>query len=117
MTRITGNLPQDSSRNVIHDMPPALVALEETYDATISSSTEITLNAATRMIEVTANAKPVFMKWGTSDASSTDWDHMIAQDTTRRFAVPVETASTGALFTAVNFIEQAATATLGVSEF
>jgi hypothetical protein len=99
------------------ELRPAKKAIEETYDATISTSTEITLNTATTVIEVTANAKPIFMKWGTTDASSTDWDHCIAQDSTRRFAVPVENASTGALYTAVNFIEQAATATLAVSEF
>lgn len=114
---INGNLPQDASRNPMQNYVPAIVALEETYDATISGSTEITLNASTKMIEVTAIDKPIFMKWGTSDASSTDWDHLIPANTTRQFAVPVETAATGALFTAVNFIEEAATAKLAVSEF
>ena len=33
---------------------PAVPVLEETYDATISSSTEITLNAGTTLIEVAA---------------------------------------------------------------
>lgn len=114
---INGNLPQDASRNPLQNYVPAIVALEETYDATVSASTEITLNVATKMIEVTAIDKAIFMKWGTSDASSTDWDHVIPQNTTRQFVVPVETAATGALFTAVNFIEQAASAALAVSEF
>ena len=108
-------LPRDDNREPIQGLYGG-VALEETYDATISGSTEITLNASTTFIQVTANAKPVFMKWGTSDCSSTDFDHCIAADTTRQFKVPLDT-STNALYTAVNFIEQAATATLAVVEF
>lgn len=107
----------DANRNPVQAIPPAKIALEETYDATISGSTEITLNAATTLIEVTAIDKAICMKWGTTDASTSDWDHIIPQNTTRRFAVPVETAATGALYTAVNFIEQSATAILAVSEF
>jgi hypothetical protein len=114
---INGNIPRDGSNEPVQDLVPAIVAIEETYDATISSSTEITLNVATKMIEVTAIDKAICMKWGTGDASTSDFDHVIPQNTTRRFAVPVETAATGALFTAVNFIEQAATAILAVSEF
>jgi len=114
---LNGNVPKDSSYVPIPEMLPVVIALEETYDATISASTEITLNASTKMIEVTAIDKAIFMKWGTSDASTTDWDHCIAPNSTRRFAVPVETASTGVLYTAVNFIEESATAKLAVSEF
>ena len=89
---------------------PPEVALDETYDATISATTEITLNASTEYIEVVAIDKAIFMKWGTTDASSTDWDHVIPANSFRGFYVP-----TG--ITAVNFIEQAATAILAVSEF
>lgn len=86
------------------------VALEETYDASISASTEITLNTSTTSIEVTVIDKAVFMKWGTSDVSSTDFDACIPQNTTRVFDVPAD-------ITAVNFIEEAATAKLAVVEF
>jgi len=102
---------------IIQAVPPAVPALEETYDATVSASTEITLNTATTYIEVAAIDKAIFMKWGTSDASSTDWDHVIPANTVRGFYVPVETAATGALYTAVNFIEEAASAHLAVSEY
>ena len=103
-------LPRDDNRVPIQGMGFESAALAVTYDATISASTEITLNAATKFIQVTANAKPVFMKWGTADASSTVWDYLIPADSTQAFAVPAGT-------TAVNFIEQAATATLGVAEY
>lgn len=89
---------------------PGVVALNETYDATISSSTEIALNADTAFIEVTAIDKAILLKWGTGDAITTDFDHAIPLDTTRVFQVPAD-------ITDVNFIEQAATAILAMTEF
>lgn len=86
------------------------VALEETYDATISSSTEIALNASTKVIEVAAIDKTILLKWGTGDASTTDFDAVIPLNTVREFNVPDGQ-------TAVNFIEQAATAILAVTEY
>lgn len=85
------------------------VALEETYDATISSSTAITLNAATKNISVSAVDKGIFLKWGAT-AASTDYDEFIPANTERKFAVPNGQTS-------VQFIEQAATAILSVTEF
>jgi len=82
--------------------------LEETYDATISASTAITLNTGTTYIEVTALLKGVFMKWG-GTASSSDFDEFIAPESTRVYEVPNNT-------TTVEFIEEAATAHLVVIE-
>ncbi len=82
----------------------------------MSSTSEITFNASSTEIEVTAFTKGIFLKWGTSDASTTDWDHAIPQDSTRLFKIPID-SSTGALYTAANFIEQAASAALAVAEF
>lgn len=86
-----------------------LTTLATTYDATISSSTEITLNASTTLIEVSAIDKTILMKWGTADVTTSNFDEVISLNTTRVFAVPSGT-------TAVNFIEQAATAILAVVE-
>jgi hypothetical protein len=94
---------------------PAVVALEETYDATISGSTELSLNASTNLIEVCAIDKAIMMKWGTSDASTSDFDEVIPANTVRQFSVPIDSA-TGVKYTAVNFIEQSATAILAVVE-
>lgn len=82
--------------------------LEETYDATISSSTSITLNTAATYLEVSAIDKGVFMKWGAA-ASSSDFDEFISPNTTRVYVVP-----TGQ--TTVQFIEESATAKLVVIE-
>ncbi len=95
---------------------PAVPALEETYDATISSSTELTLNAATTLIEVSAIDKTILLKWGTGDAITSDFDEVINLNTTRQFFIPVQDTGNNLLYTAVNFIEQAATAILAVVE-
>ena len=88
---------------------PAVVPLAVTYDATISASTEITLNASTTLIEVSAIDKTILLNWGTTDASTTVFDEVINLNTTRQFLIPTDT-STGKLFTAVNVIEESATA-------
>lgn len=87
---------------------PKAPTLEETYDATISSSTSITLNSGTTYIEVTALLKGIFMKWGTA-ATSSDFDEFIAPESTRTYIVPIGTAT-------VEFIEEAASAHLVVIE-
>lgn len=102
--------PRDSNHTILTTIPPAKVVLEETYDATISATTEITLNAATKLIEVAAIDKAILLKWGADDASTSDFDAVIPQNTVRLFKVPPS-------ITAVNFIEQAATAILAVTEY
>lgn len=110
------SLPKDGNNVSAQSFSPAKIAVAVTYDATISSSTQITFNAATTMIEVTAIDKTVLMKWGTTSASTTVWDNAIPLNTTRQFFIPVDT-TTGALFTAATFIEESATGKLAVSEF
>ncbi len=100
-------LPVDANNKVIQITPP-VVAIEETYDATISASTSITLNTSTTYIEVSAIDKGIFMKWG-GTASSSDFDEFISANTSRAYIVP-----TGQ--TSVQFIEESATAKLVVIE-
>ncbi len=83
--------------------------LAVTYDATVSSTTAVTLNATTTGIEVTAVDKSIFLKWDAS-ASSSAFDAIIAPNTTKVFSVPRGTVT-------ANFIEQAATAILVCVEF
>lgn len=91
-------------------LPALSAALAQTYDATISSSTEITLNASTQYIVVTAIDKPIFMKWGTDNVTNANFDYCMPQDTMQIFKVPDGV-------TAVNFLQQAATAILAVVEY
>ncbi len=80
-----------------------------TYDATISSSTAVTLNAATTGIEVTAIDKTILLKWNAS-ASTTVFDGVIAPNSTKVFNVPSGTVT-------ANFIEETTTAKLVCIEF
>jgi len=102
------DLPPSGVENPVQ-VTPAVEALAVTYDATISVSTEITLNAGTKLIEVCAIDKAILLNWGTADASTTVFDEVIPANTVRTFYIP-------AGVTAVNFIEQAATAILVLVE-
>ena len=93
------------NQNFINVKAPTLVA---TYDATISSSTAITLNTKTSYIEVSAIDKGIFLKWGAT-ASSSSFDEFIPKDTSKIFIVPAGTLT-------VEFIESSATAILVVIE-
>lgn len=109
----TQPLPRDSQRSSIQ-LTPAITALARTVDGSISSSTEITLNAATTLIRVYATAQDVYMKWGTTDVTASNFDEVIPAGQICDFAVPVD--SSGNLYTAVNFIERSATAAIVVIE-
>ena len=85
------------------------MAVAVTYDTTISASTEVTLNAATSRIDVCAITQAILMRWGTGDASTSAFDEVIPAGTVRTFKRPPAT-------TAVNFIEQAASAILVLIE-
>lgn len=88
---------------------PKNVALAVTYDATISASTALTLNAATKLIEITAIDKAIFYKWGAT-ASSSAFDGIVPANTSKLVPVPLGQTS-------IQFIEQVATAILAVVEF
>lgn len=114
---MTSRVPFPISGNnvTIQNSTPAVVAIDETYDATVSGSTEITLNAATTLIEVGAIDKAILLKWGADDASTSDFDEVIPANTVSQFYIPID-SSTKASFAAVNFIEEAASAHLVVIE-
>lgn len=119
MTLIAGKqtidkkLPRDSDDVPMMLVPP-VVALAEVYDTTISASTTVTFNAATTILEVSAITNGIFMKWG-GVASSSSFDEFIQAGSTRNYVIP-NNASTGALYTTAQFIEQSAGAALVVIE-
>lgn len=85
---------------------PKAPTLARTYDATITTSTAITLASGTSVIIVSAIDKGIFMKWGAT-ASSTAFDEFINANTTQQFVVQAST---------VQFIQESATAKLVVVE-
>jgi len=83
--------------------------LAKTYDATISSSTAVTLNTSSTGIEVTAIDKAILLKWDAT-ASTSAFDGIIPANSTKVFQIPRGTVT-------ANFIEEAATAKLVCIEF
>lgn len=108
-------LPVDPGGNRIQ-LAPAKIALAVTVDTSISSSTEITLNTATRFIRVYAKTQDVYLKWGTADATTSSFDEVIPANQIVDLVVPIENATTKALYTAINLIEAAASASVIVIE-
>jgi len=88
---------------------PDVVALERTVDATLSASSEITLNTATTYIRVYAITKDVYLKWGTADCTAANFDEVIPAGQVFDFLVPNGQ-------TAINLIEREASATVIVIE-
>lgn len=97
--------PKDQLRR----LAPPVAALARTVDPTISSSTEIELNAKTSFIRVYAIAQDIYMKYGTADVTASNFDEVIPAGQICDFYLPAGT-------TAVNFIERVAGATLIVIE-
>jgi hypothetical protein len=75
--------------------------LATTYNSSISSNVEITLNTGCTYIEVTAIGAGVFLKYG-STASSTTFDEFVGVGLTRTYVIPTGT-------TKVDFVQESAT--------
>lgn len=88
---------------------PDVTALARTVDATISSTTEITLQPATTYLRVYAIAKDVYLKWGTADVTASNFDEVIPAGQIVDLIVPEKQ-------TAINVIEREAGATVIVIE-
>jgi hypothetical protein len=90
-------------------LTPNVVSKAVTKDASISASTEITLQKATTFISVKAIAKDVYLKWGTDDVTDSNMDEIVVAGEVRHFLVP-------AGVTAINVIEAEASATCIIIE-
>lgn len=88
---------------------PDVVTLARTVNATISATTEITLNVATTYLRVYAIAKDVYLKWGTADVTASNFDEVIPAGQVLDFLVPDG-------ITAINVIEREAGGTILVIE-
>ena len=101
-------LSRDTHDNALQ-LTPAKVALAQTRDTDISSSSEITLDTDTRIIEVTAVGGNVYLKYGTDDVTNANFDEFIQKGQTRHYVPPADT-------TAINLIDDGDSATVIVIE-
>lgn len=83
----TTGLPRDTNYNALQLTPPK-IALAVTRDTTISTSTEITLNADTSIIEVSAIDGNVYLKYGTTAVTNANFDEFIQAGQTRHYVIP-----------------------------
>lgn len=104
MSQITSTLPRDGNAIPIQNGNLVGTVIATTYDATISSATDITLNAATTSFEVLAITKSILLRFAAT-VSTSAFDAVIDADTSRIFyrdpAVTtisvIEAAATGAV--------------------
>jgi hypothetical protein len=79
-------LPTDSNR--VHvPLVPRKSALAVTVDATISSATDVTLNAGTSFIEVNAVNGGIYMRYAAT-ASAANFDEYIQAGAVRHYYIP-----------------------------
>lgn len=101
-------IPEDNNSHPVQ-LTPSTIALARTVDATISSSTQIDLNAATTFIRVYAITQDVYLKWGTTAVTSSNFDEVIPANQICDFYVPKG-------FTSLTLIERTTTAGVIVIE-
>lgn len=89
-------------------LPPAIPPRQVTYDATISAATSLTLQVGTTLLEVSAIAQGIFMRYQAA-VSTTLFDEFIQAGMTRHYVVPPGV-------TVVSFLEETASARLVVVE-
>lgn len=84
MSQIASTLPIDANQKAIAGGNLVGAVLAKTYDATISSASDITLQAGTTSFEVLAIDKAVFVRFAAS-ASSTNFDAVVGANQTKVF--------------------------------
>ena len=102
MSQIKSTLPIDGNQKPIQNANLVGDVIAKTYDATISSATDVTLNAATTSFEILAITKSILVRFA-STVSTTNFDAVVDADTSRVFyrdpsvtvISVIETAATG----------------------
>jgi len=102
------SMPVDDNRAPMQ-LTPAKTALAQDNTAAATSQ-EITLNTSTQLLEVNAVDDHIYMKWGTDNATSSNFDGFIQAGGVRHYPVPTDT-------TAVNFIDNGNTGTVVTVEY
>lgn len=90
-------LPKDTGNETKQNMPAPFTAKVTTSAAPPAASSVVTFGANTTEIEVTALNASLAIKWGSASVIATagataNFDHIVPVNTTRRFAIPQQTA-------------------------
>lgn len=103
------SLPRDGNGQVIQ-LAPSGVALQQTVNSTLSSAQTITFNASSVFLRCYATSQDVYLKWGTTAVTSSNFDDIIPAGQIVDFFIPLQ--STGVRYTACTLIERSASASI-----
>lgn len=106
--RISSLLPVDGANKAIENGNLVGTVLVATYDATISSATDITLNASTTSFEILAITQPVLVRFA-STVSTSAFDAVVAANESKIFF-------RDSSVTVISVIQAAATGSVAVIE-
>lgn len=84
MSQIASTLPIDGNQKPIQDGNLVGTVLAKTYDATLSSASDISLNASTTSFEVLAIDKAVMVRFAAT-ASTSNFDAVVAANCSKVF--------------------------------
>lgn len=104
----------DSYGNEVSFLTSRTIALARTVNATLSSAQTITLNTSTTVIRVYAIAQDVYLKWGATAVTASNFDEVVPAGQICDFFVPFSSGTV--LYTSLSLIERQASATVIVIE-
>lgn len=84
MNQINASLPVDAGRRPIDYGNLVGTVIAVTYDATISSATDVTLNAATTSFEILAITQPILVRFAAT-VSTSAFDAVVAANQSKVF--------------------------------
>ena len=99
-------VPIGDNQHPIQDAPPAVRALVSRLSENATTSSVISVTHDTTALEVSAVAFPILFRWVTTgdtqaSVTATNFDHVIATNTVRRFVIPIEAINSGAGYSSV----------------
>jgi hypothetical protein len=95
----------DPDNYILRILPIGKVAIGRTVSGSISASTSISISAAAKMIRVYAIDKDVYLKWGSTAVTSSNFDEVIPANQICDFYIPES-------INVCTVIERSATATI-----
>ncbi len=110
----TAAMPKDGDR-IAAQLTPQAIATARTVDATVDSSTQIDFNAASTFLRVYATIQDVYLKWGTTAVTSSNFDEVVPAGQIVDFFIPT-VAATGVLYPSCTVIARTAGAAVVVIE-
>ncbi len=99
------------ANNATIALSPSVVALSQGVNASISSSSTLAITDGATILRIYAVDKDIFLKWGSTAVTSSNFDEVIPANQICDFVIPIE-VQPSTLYTTCRVIERSATATM-----